>query len=635
MHQLYLKRNSHKRRAAGLLLILGLLTILFLTSYAAEAGDLDPAFGGGDGIVNIDFGGVGDYGYDMVQQADGKIIIVGKTFNGTNDDFAITRLNPDGTLDTTFGNGGRVTTDFGNSNDVAYGVALQPPNGKIVVVGSSTVGGTSDFAMARYFANGTLDTSLNGTGKVTTDINGGTDIAYDVTIDSETHLIVAGLYHANGNDRGAIVRYTAAGVLDGTFATGGIYKNDSNSNEFLSVIMSSDKIVAISDGFSVWRLNPDGSPDTGFGTNGVSYHGSGAAGYAHDIIEYPGGKYVLVGGNTYFFDMSVIRINNNGTKDTSFAGDGEMNVIFDNATATARSVAIDASGRIVVGGDVQPGGTGTNYELALARVNANGTLDTSFSFDGKVITALSDGIDRINAIALTSDDRIIVAGETVNGIDNDFLAARYYAVQVAPTSTMTLTPSETLDITLTSTPTATATTGPSTELLPNNSFEIDVNNDKIPDGWTGKNLTKDKLVTDKPFKDKFFAYDGEKAFRFKGGPGEASKIQHKVNSSLIGTAGMGDTVELKAWVDTAVAAGKIVTAKIKYTNGSKLKLELNLANPTNGYQQFTAADTLTLNVASIKVIVAYKRTSGKVLVDLVTLKLFEGGALTGSLLPLP
>ena len=125
-------------------------------------GSLDPSFSG-DGKQTTDFGG-SDEASGVALQGDGKIVAVGRDGPG---DFALARYNPNGSLDTSFSGDGKQTTDFGDF-DGANGVALQG-NGKIVVVG---VGGTGNFALARYNPNGSLDPSFSGDGRQTTDFGG-------------------------------------------------------------------------------------------------------------------------------------------------------------------------------------------------------------------------------------------------------------------------------------------------------------------------------------------------------------------------------------------------------------------------------------------------------------------------------
>src|SRR5438105_3806779 len=132
------------------------------------AGALDPAFGG-DGKVTTPIGLSHDYATSMTIQADGKIRAAGYAWNGAYDDFAIARYNTDGSLDTSFDGDGILTTNIGSANDNATSVAIQA-DGKIVLAGYAGNGTDDDFALARYNADGSLDTSFDGDGELTTTI---------------------------------------------------------------------------------------------------------------------------------------------------------------------------------------------------------------------------------------------------------------------------------------------------------------------------------------------------------------------------------------------------------------------------------------------------------------------------------
>ncbi|MDE0921795.1 delta-60 repeat domain-containing protein, partial [Aurantimonas coralicida] len=144
-----------------------------------------PSFAIGDGIVTTDIAGSVDIGYSMTVQADGGILIAG----GTDNDFALVRYNADGSLDTSFGGGdGIVTTDIAGSFDQGYSVTVQA-DGDILVAGRSG----ADFALVRYNADGSLDTGFGGgDGIVTTDIAGSVDIGYSVTVQADGDILVAG-----------------------------------------------------------------------------------------------------------------------------------------------------------------------------------------------------------------------------------------------------------------------------------------------------------------------------------------------------------------------------------------------------------------------------------------------------------
>ena len=276
------------------------------TSISAAPGDLDPTFGNG-GIV------IGGVPYTlanaegMALQADGKIVVVGDAY-----DFRVARYNPNGSLDTSFGGGGVVVTPGIGS---AYSVAIQA-DGKIVVAGGG-------FAVVRYNPNGSLDTTFNGTGIVSTQINNGSSHARSVAIQSDGKIVVAG-----DNSTGpftlafAIVRYNTNGSLDTSFDNDGIVTTQVGSGFEVSgaeavAIQADGKIVAAGYYNGLVRYNADGSLDTTFnGTGIVTTPGRGAS----SVAIQADGKILTTGGN------GLVRYNANGTPDTSFGGTGGVAV---------------------------------------------------------------------------------------------------------------------------------------------------------------------------------------------------------------------------------------------------------------------------------------------------------------------
>jgi uncharacterized delta-60 repeat protein len=158
----------------------------------AAAGDLDPSFGTG-GKVTTAIGAADDFGIDMAVQSDGKIVVAGWSYNGSNEDFALVRYATDGSLDPSFGTGGKVTTDFGGADDHGYSVALQS-DGKIVVAGFSVNYGidNSNFALVRYATDGSLDPSFGTDGKVITDLGAAADQGRSVALQSDGKIVMAG-----------------------------------------------------------------------------------------------------------------------------------------------------------------------------------------------------------------------------------------------------------------------------------------------------------------------------------------------------------------------------------------------------------------------------------------------------------
>ena len=194
----------------------GALVVIIATASpgAAAPGDLDPSFGR-DGKVTTDFAGGGDQAQAVAIQGDGKIVAAGidRNLSGVGD-FALARYNPDGSLDTTFDTDGLVTTDFIGQTDQAYAVAIQG-DGKIVAAGRAFLGSTrEEFALARYNPDGSLDTTFDGDGKVTTDFAAFNDNARAVVIQGDGRIVAAGFAVVSGTNDFALARYNTDGSLD-------------------------------------------------------------------------------------------------------------------------------------------------------------------------------------------------------------------------------------------------------------------------------------------------------------------------------------------------------------------------------------------------------------------------------------
>ena len=215
-------------QADGKIVVVGAAAGDFAVARYNSNGSLDTSFSG-DGKQTTDLGGVvtGDGANGVAIQANGKIVAVGvagATSHASPNDFGLVRYNPNGSLDTTFSGDGKQRTDFGFESDEARGVAIQG-DGKIVAVGGEAVEEFGDFALARYNPNGSLDTSFSGDGKQTTDF-GGFDNANAVALDSDGRIVAAGSASV-GTDRDfALARYNANGSLDTSFSGDGKQTTD-------------------------------------------------------------------------------------------------------------------------------------------------------------------------------------------------------------------------------------------------------------------------------------------------------------------------------------------------------------------------------------------------------------------------
>jgi uncharacterized delta-60 repeat protein len=296
-------------------------TVDFVTERLNPDGTVDTSFGTG-GTSTVDFGAK-DEAFAMAQQPDGKLVIVGAT--GTQDangiytaaDFAITRLNADGSLDTSFGAGGKQTVDFGGV-DEAEGVAVQP-DGKIVVTGFGGAG--HDLVATRLNADGTVDTSFGTGGK--TSINfGGTESGGAMALQPDGKILIVGATDVSGASQFAVARLTAGGALDPSFNGSGMLTLAYGPKAAAAVaVQQNGKIVVLGDGgagqdFIVARLNPDGSQDTSFGTGGAADVDFGLDEEDGSVALQPDGKIVLAGssgsddanGNLVTGDFAIARL---------------------------------------------------------------------------------------------------------------------------------------------------------------------------------------------------------------------------------------------------------------------------------------------------------------------------------------
>lgn len=422
--------------------------------YAAP-GDLDPTFDGdGIAITPVGPGAAGDHGTSVALQSDGKIVVAGTSDDGSFRDFAVVRYNTNGSLDTTFGTGGTVRTDIGSgSGDDAKDVELQD-DGKIVVAGNTSAGTSTDFAVVRYNADGTLDGTFGAGGKVTTDFGGTNDQANALAIQSDGRIVVVGnaqtgTYPDTTSDF-VLARYNADGSLDTTFGTGGRVVTDSGSDidQLRGVaVRNGGKIVvagysqtggSYAYDFAVAQYNPGGTLDATFGAGGLVTTPIGpAADMGDSMVLQPDGKILVAGcayiaGNSY--DFAVVRYDTDGSLDSQFGTAGIVITPIGSNSDRAYGVALLRDGKIVVAGQSHDGNAN---DFAVARYTSNGSLDGTFGTGGKVTTSIVPGHDTGRGVALQSDGRIVVVGEARPGGDFDFAVARYLVEEIYGVPTLT------------------------------------------------------------------------------------------------------------------------------------------------------------------------------------------------------
>ncbi|MDQ3801556.1 MAG: hypothetical protein M3384_19210 [Acidobacteriota bacterium] len=395
---------------------------ILIVRYRAD-GSLDQTFGDG-GTVNF-----GDFGVaDAALQSDGKIVIAGSIQfnNNTTSDFIVTRYNPNGTSDTNFGNQGIARVDFDNRYDTARAMTLQP-DGKIILVGSAG----SSFGTARFNPEGSLDASFGSGGKKRTVITGNQESPYAVAVQPDGKIVAAGAT-ISGLFCYALVRYESNGELDASFDNDGIVVTTiSNSvTEPTAVAVQTDGKIVVggnSDSIILLRYDATGSLDTTFGTQGTGIVRTRIRQVEGclDLKLQRDGK-IVVAGVSYLManvlNFAVLRYQPNGTLDANFGAGGMVLTEFDNNHEIAYSVAIQGDDKIVAAGTDDQ----RQYDTILARYNQDGSHDPTFDGDGRVSYDFGSDYGESNAVAVQPDGKIVTAGYTNDFTRSYFAIARYH-----------------------------------------------------------------------------------------------------------------------------------------------------------------------------------------------------------------
>ena len=367
---------------AAALLTLGALLIPHPAVTAPT--DLDLTFGK-KGKVSTDLGKGESYANDVVVLSDGKIVAggTGRLKGRFASDFALARYTADGKIDKTFGTKGVLITPVGTQGQISA-LALQT-DGKLVAAGVADVGNVTQIAVARYNADGTLDPTFSGDGIVTTPAGDTAALAYDVAIDGNGNIVVVGIADTGGDFDVATARYTSAGALDTTFSD---------------------------DGIDVLQLGP-------------------ADDFGKSVAIQSDNK-IVVGGSTWVSpasNMALIRYNTDGTPDATFGGgDGIVSVPF-RESGHINSIAIYSDGvqeKIVAAGLGITNQAGfLDQDFLVARFDALGSLDTGFGTNGVTVTPINASNDIGNKVLVEQDGRVIVAGYTQLTDGADFAVVRY------------------------------------------------------------------------------------------------------------------------------------------------------------------------------------------------------------------
>jgi uncharacterized delta-60 repeat protein len=435
-----------------------------------SGGLLDPTFGSG-GIVTQAFTSSPDSATAVVVQPDGKIVTADRSAGGSVSTGFLSRYNSDGSLDTTFGSGGRTVPNFTGTWGSAGAVALQPgTNGKLLAAGSGMVkGNKTEFALARYNPDGSLDTTFGSNGRVMTAIGSSAyNYATGMVVQPDGKIILVGTGGTSGYNSICLVRYTANGALDTTFGKRGqvitTLDVEFDGGSQVSVALQGDgKVVVVGtssvhgsvgqrDDFVVARFTANGAADPTFGGGKgwvATFGGNGIGGAALEgsVAIQTDGRIVVAG--TAFTDLSLstplgvalARYNPDGSLDSTFAGGRGVEAVGP-ADLSGSAVAIQSDGGIVVGGSrsVQvrnSDGTVSNSGAMMAeRFNPDGTLDTSYGPTGTGATGgLVGSYSEAGAMALEADGTVVLVGAAQLGTGTPLLQEQALARFLPPNPT--------------------------------------------------------------------------------------------------------------------------------------------------------------------------------------------------------
>lgn len=409
-----------------------LVLLLFSTlPHAASAptgpGDLDTAFGGfsSDGVVNI----TGMTATDVDVQSDGKIIVAGVS----NTDAVVKRYYPDGTVDGSFGSGGTtiLSVNFTWGGHGGLGLAIQSADDKIVLAGSTTSTPNDDFMVLRLSADGVLDSSFGLNGIQTIDFDGNDDYASDVAVQLDGKVVVAGYGYNDegtfgfGDDDFAIARLDESGNLDPAFAGDGKrfvefgetgHENDFAFDLFVQpdsniVVVGSEESDFLGWEFAIIRLNSDGTLDDDFDGDGKRTFDLGDNDDAYAVAMDLDWRSIMVGRSTDFVGPDAIalaRLNGDGSLDSSFDGDGKRTIELASSSHRATNVVVDEDNRwtILVTIDDSDG-----RKMRVMRFLEDGTADASFGIDGTVNIPRQVNYRQNDLMLLPDSSLLIVVGD--------------------------------------------------------------------------------------------------------------------------------------------------------------------------------------------------------------------------------
>lgn len=403
----------------------------------AQSGSLDNTFNG-NGIVTGNYTSGNNSADAMVIQPDGKIIVAGGTGTATNIKVGVSRHNADGTLDTTFATGGKMDFSSGWVKSFILDIKLQQ-DGKIVMGGYRWNNSTGDFIMVRLNPNGSFDTTFGTNGIAIID-GGQTEVAESFDIDSNGDYIISGYVE----DDFAMAKVKSNGTIDTNFGNSGWVItpfSDFATYSFDTLISKIDGRIFLAGmlingyenkyEYAIAAYRPNGTLDTSFGDEGkLNFHVGIDNDFGKQILQLDNGQILFAGHSWYAtsplrYEVAVVRLNANGSFDNTYGTNGIFKTrLVQNGTSYLTGIVLQKDEKLVLTASANEG---NDYNFGLARVNPNGTLDTTFGQGGKVFTHIpTSTYGESYNVGLQPDGKIIVSGDTeLPGSPIQYFIARF------------------------------------------------------------------------------------------------------------------------------------------------------------------------------------------------------------------
>jgi uncharacterized delta-60 repeat protein len=421
-----------KPTSKTLIAVVALIIVNFCTqSAAAQAGKLDFSFGQ-RGTVITDFsnlapGQVNAVPFAALEQPDGKIVVLGGITDVpilASQAIGLVRYLPNGSLDTSFGQGGLALATWGNFINNGFSLALMP-DGRIVVAGEeeSSDGAFDRFGIARFNPNGTLDSTLGGNGTVTTEFfsapaSGVREAAFAVIVQSDGKVVAGGMARQGGKVTPTLValaRYNLDGSLDGTFGRGGKVLTTAVPGPAVSLALLADGNILALCGTNNLEFSANGALQSNVIGGVIAATSLGGSETFQTDDKFLQAQAFSVNRRTHIID--VVRFQASGGADSTYS-DPPFNFGGNSGSGNANAIAVQSDGKAVVAG-------GTGGLFGVARLSTNGALDSSFGRGGSITTAFP-GFGAATGITIQTDGKIIAVGIVLNSNGAaDFALARY------------------------------------------------------------------------------------------------------------------------------------------------------------------------------------------------------------------